>query len=197
MVDDQCTNIAQFMETAAKKGGKAFGYLEANVTEVSQSDVTKKDGTTSIVTSLAVQDSTGSINVELWDDTVGWKAGEVFSGTALYTSEFKGELKLSASRKSKISKKIASGSKTSTAAKSAAVKPAAAITAGAAVNIIALEKKLDHVKTEILNAITEMQVVLLDQMKEIIKLSAGPTQGEAGEGEATSEEIQNEPPEGA
>ena len=202
MVDDQCGNIAQFKEKAAASG-KAFGYLEAKITEVSERDVNKKDGTTSHVHELTLEDSTGSIKITLWDSDMTWKAGEVFSGTALYTGEYKGEINLSASRKSRISKKLASSKAATTAQKPAAAKTAGTVaTGGSSLNVSALEKKIDNMKGEILNAIKESQIAIIDQMKEVIKLATGPTEGgegagEAGSEEATTDEVHEEPPEGA
>ena len=189
MSDKQCSNIAEFLAKASTNGGKAFGYLEVKINEVAVRDVNKKDGTSSKVHTLTVEDATGTITVDLWDSTIDWKAGDVFCGTNLYTKEYKGIVGLSAAKTSKISKKMASGSKAA-AAKPAATKAAA--TGSTAAGTSALEKKIENMKGEILNAITEMKVVLLDQMKEFIIAQTGPPAEGTDETQPPGEETTDE-----
>jgi len=195
-----CKNIQEFIDEAATHDGKAFGFLEAKITEVAEKDVNKKDGTTGHVHELTVEDATGTIKVSVWDSDQAWKAGDVFSGTNLYTSTFKGDVQLNVTKQGKVSKKLATSAKAATAKPTSAVtQPTSAVTqktgctttttGGSSLNMIALEKKIDNLKGELLNAFKQFQVVVLDQIKELATLVGGQPAAEAGtEGEEPPQE---------
>jgi hypothetical protein len=186
--EKQCSNIAEFFEKANSNDGKAFGYLEAKVTTVDSRSVNKKDGTTSIVTDLTLEDDTGEIVIAIWDTDQQWKADDVFSGTNLYTSTFKGNVQLNASRSSKISKKMASGKATQKpgAAKPGSTKSGSGGNTGS-VDVSGIEKKIANMRGEVLNAITEVKVVILDQLKAVIDLVMNGGTGDQSESDGDAE----------
>lgn len=203
--------ISEHIE-AFTKTGKSYGYLQGKITGIEEKNVTKKEtGEEFHIHTYILEDGSAyaededstpitTIGVSIFrdkDEEEPFKVGETLALTDLVATEFKGEIQMKTTKASKVSKKtggssakVTTNKSTTPAAKPTGTGKGTGMPSG---NTKTLETVVKNVGGEIVNAINELRVALLDQLKEVIDARFSP-ETENAENENEQSDTGNEEP---
>ena len=203
-----CSSIASFVDKweadkADRKKPSAYGYLKAEIISIKEKDIkSNKDGTEYHIHEYTLKDGTtaenGQNEVMLGrfmdkDEDETFELGEIIEATDIMVkNEFKGQLQLTTTKKTKLTKAKPGSTITKAGGSSAkgSGKPTGGSGTGAGlgtttqVDVSSIVQAVNNAGDKVVVAIQEMQATFLDQLKEVIKGISAPPSNDGQEDEA-------------